>query len=222
MSNTLLTAREAVELSPSDAHSYVAERCRHIPFVEEELFNDCFGWSFYEALISDLVDYSAAVKFSETAEYSVGAFVEHAGCVYEVLVDTGITGQPIANPTYFRKAPKFTTEANQTLWDKYLGGIIAFRVMQGGIMYRSVKDTAKGVVKAFDPDGSRPATQGEVRAVKEELGDDIQRMIKAMTAYIARNAGSYPLYKAGVGDCEDGTGCYSYNPRKTLGFNVEK
>jgi len=87
-------------------------------------------------------------------------------------------------------------------------------------MYRSVKDTARGVVKGYDPDGSRPATQGEVRAVKQELGDDIQRMIKAMTAYIARNAGEYPLFKTGSADCDDGTGCKSYNPRFKLGFNV--
>lgn len=218
--SSLLTAREAVLFSPSSNHSYIQERCPHIPFVEEELFNDCFGWAFYEALRADIAAYNY-VKYGETTEYAAGVFVEHAGCIYEVIQATGEGGKPIGDTAYFEKAPKFSTPANEVLWSRYLGGIIAFRVMQGGLMYRSVKDTPKGVVKSFDPESSRPATNAEVRGVKEELGADIERMIKAMEKFIARNSSDYPLYKSGFSDCEGGAGnCRTYNPRRKLGFNV--
>lgn len=220
MIKTLLTAKEAVDLSPSDAHSYVQERCTHIPFVEEELFSDCFGWLFYEHLLNDLAEYNA-LRFSETQAYTAGQYVEHAGCIYLVTNNTGEAGQAISNPAYFVKAPKFTTPANEKLWRNYLGSIIAFRVMQGGLLYRSVRDTARGVVKSFDPDSSRPATNAEVRSVKEELGADIERMIKAMDAYIKRNALLYPMYKKSTQQCGDKDGtCQSYNPRKNFGFIV--
>jgi len=216
---TLLTVREAIALSPSDSHSYVEERCTHLLFVEEELFNECFGWEFYEALKADIASYTPS-PFIAGREYNLGEFVEYGGVVYEVIQATGVGGQALANTAYFERRPKFTTPAFEALWTGYLGRIISFRVMQGGLMYRSVKDTAKGVIKAFDPESSRPATNAEVRGVKEELGADIERMIKAMDAFVNRNSELFPLYKKALKDCGEAGRCRSYNPRKNLGFNI--
>lgn len=232
MSNPLLTLREAIEFSPVDAHSYMRERARFIPIYEENLFNECFGWTFYESLLSDRIIYlpvestetgTKYKQYSRTGTYTAGEYVLDGECIYKVLQNVGTGGKPISDAAYFSVAPKFANEHFEILWRRYLGAIIAFSVNQSSVVYRSIKDTAKGIVKMYDPDGSRPATFAEVRGLKQEYASDIDTMIRAMEAYISRNAGNFPGYIGNLGECEDGTGeCNKMRKtHRNLGFNIE-
>lgn len=225
MIDTLITAQEVVELSASTNHSYIADRCNFIVGIEEGFFNSCLGWDFYEALLADKYVYRQNANtgageiniahFQEGANYLAGAHVEYEGTIFRALVN--ITGaNSVNNPAHWVKADKFKTAANQYLWDRYLGKILAFSVTNTSVMYRLLKDTPKGLLKNFDEGQSRPADLKEAMALKAEAKVDIEQMIKVMEAYMARNAAAYPLYR--VPGCEGS--CAKNSFTKKLGFNV--
>ena len=231
--DTLITEAEVIAMDQSTDHSYARERCAFIAAVEEQLFNECFGWPFYLALLNDRVIYlptgSATVNnavtytvYSRTAIYAAGVHVYHEGQVYEVLQATTGT-EAISDRRYFAPAAKFSNAKNQFLWDRYLGKLIAFSVTSTSVMYRLLKDTARGLVKQYDEGMSRPATIGEAMALKREAAIDVERIKRNMDRYIQRNAVAFPGYRSGL-DCDEEGRCdgVTMGYVKNLGFNVEQ
>ena len=225
INDTLITPQEVVELSFSTNHSYIADRCNFIVGIEEGFFNSCLGWDFYQALLSDKYVYRQnsntgageinITHFQEGGNYLAGAHVEYEGTIFRALAN--ITGaNSVYNQAQWTKADKFKTAANQYLWDRYLGKILAFSVTSTSVMYRLVKDTPKGLVKNFDEGSSKAADLKEAMALKAEAKVDIETLIKAMEAYVERNAAAYPLYR--VPGCKDS--CAKNSFTKKLGFNV--
>ena len=227
--DTLILPREVLEFDQSTDHSFASERCAFIVDIEEELFTKCFGWTFYEALLQNKIVYVPSgtetgeqvgyVNYNRITPYMTGDVVMFEGKLYNVLQDTDGT-QALQNTSYFSKAKKFTSVTNEFLWQRYLGRLIAFSVTNTSIMYRLIKDTAKGLVKQYDEGTSRPATLNEALALKQEAGFDVERTRKNMEAYIARNKSSFPSYGISA-DCDgcDVTGMPG-TALKNLGFNV--
>jgi hypothetical protein len=227
--DTLILPREVLAFDQSTDHSFASERCAFIVDVEEELFGKCFGMAFYEALLGNRIEYVPLgtetgdqvgyVAYNRIASYTTGDIVAHEGTLYEVLQNTTGT-QAIADTRYFGKARKFHSEANEYLWHRYLGRLLAFSITNTSVMYRLLKDTAKGLVKQYDEGTSRPATLNEAMALKQEAAFDVERTRRNMEAYILRNKSSFPTYGAGVG-CDDcGTDGMPGTALKNLGFNV--
>jgi hypothetical protein len=230
--DTLITAEEVLALDQSTDHSYALERCAHISDIEEQLFNECFGWAFYEALLADRINYqrsgSVPVPGAVTYEiyarqdsYTVGDKVKHEGIVYTVVQNTDGT-QAISDTRYFTRAAKFANANYQYLWDRYLGRLLAFSVTTSSVMYRLLKDTARGLVKQFDEGNSRPASINEVMALKREGAVDVERIRANMDEYVRRNSAAFPGYKS-HDDCREEDGCRTSlaGYTKDLGFNVE-
>lgn len=224
--DTLITAQEVIEYSYSSNHSYVAERCNYIVGIEEQFFNNCLGWAFYEALLADKYIYRMNANtgageinithFAEGANYTAGAHVEYEGVIYRAIVNiTGATS--VYNQAQFTRADKFKTAAYQYLWDRYLAKILAFSVTTTSVMYRLIRDTPKGLLKNYDEGQSRPADLKEAMALKAEAKVDVDMLIKSMEAYIERNAAAYPAYK--TDNCKQGS-CTKNSFTKNLGFNV--
>lgn len=228
-SDTLILPREVLEFDQSTDHSFASERCAFIVDVEEQLFNSCFGWSFYEALLADRVKYVKGsaqsgevlyVEYNRTTSYTAGQIVAHEGRLYEVLQNTNGT-QAIADGLYFARAKKFASSHNEYLWRRYLGRLIAFSVTNTSVMYRLVKDTAKGLVKQYDEGTSRPATLNEAMAIKQEAAIDVERTRTNMEVYISRNKANFPSYRVGIG-CDDCSAGIPGSALPNLGFNVEQ
>lgn len=195
--DTLITSNEVVSFSPVDAHSYVRDRCEFISTKEEKLFNNCFGWEFYVALMNDRWRYGVErqyVNFQGNQAYNVGEFVLFNGTIYEVNQQTDGTQKP-TRKDYFKVADKFKKSEYNFLWNRYLKKLLAFAITHTSVMYRLVKDTAKGVVKNYDEGKSRPVSLKELMHLKDEYLGDIDDIIANMEKFIGRNKEHFPNYQ---------------------------
>jgi hypothetical protein len=215
---TLLDDFELICYSPSDEHSNAKERCNFIRIKEEQLFNNCFGWEFYLNLMQSKIVYGTAdnpfVYFRENTNYAIGDIVMHNFKLYEVTQATDGTQKPPLS-THYKSAPKFDNADYNYIWHRYLAQIIAFSVMYSTVMYRLIRDTAKGVVKNYEEGSSRAATTQEVSRLKKEAMIDVETIIENMERHIGRNKEAFPDYQ-NIDSCE--AAC---KPRlRHYGFNV--
>jgi|GEM_PF-5853896 len=226
-SETLITPQEVVRFDQSTDHSHATQRCAFIIDVEEELFNKCWRWEFYQALLNDKIKYVEQGSLAQNGEtiyehydratpYAVDKVVLHQGHFYKVLQVTD-GSQSISDKRYFDPMPKFRSQHYEFIWRRYLGRLIAFSVTNTSVMYRLLKDTAKGLIKQYDEGSSRPATLKEAMAIKQEAQIDVERIKANMEAYIKRNKMAFTNYKLEEDNCGS---CASVSLTKNLGFNV--
>jgi len=235
--DTLITTQEVVDYSPVKDKSAASERQDFLVLKEEKLFNKCFGAKFYRELLADKVKYAEDDTGDEQYEvfrekegdgvtpkvFVKGKFVLHEGRLYEVLKDTDGSQRPSHNRRgeYFKIAKRFKKDAYNFLWERYLRTIIAFEVTGSSLVYRFIKDSPKGLVKAGDLDRKgdyQSVSKSEVMLMKSEYIGDADDLIVAMEKFVADNRGDFPFYKSILGeDCEEGR---CGKRRRNHGFNV--
>jgi hypothetical protein len=189
---TLITPQEVSRFANVSAQMDTAAFCNFIIDEEETLFCKYFGYTFYTDLIADLATY-ASVAFNTGVAYTIGQYVEFNGVVWEVVQNT--TGQQIPpNKLYFAVPAKFATAANEYLWQRYLGRIIANVVVGRTALTQTVRLTEKGLGRT-EGEQFKPAERGDVADYRTEINATTQQSIRSMERYILDNAASYPNYK---------------------------
>lgn len=191
--DTLLTANDIRLSGLIGSQTDTAQLQNLIIVTEESLFNAYFGRPYYAALFTDAVIY-ASTPFAVNTIYTVGSYVLFNGLIYEVLQNTTGAQVPAQNAAFFALAPKFTTPANEFLWQRYLKRLLSFAVANEFAIPSSVKQTEKGLIRLKD-DNYDAAKTGEIATLKESNYQHIKQSIGVMEAYIMENSASYPLYK---------------------------
>ena len=189
---SLITPTDILRLTNVQAQMDSGAFCNFIVSEEETLFRKYFGYTFYGDLMADLATYPSA-PFAITVSYSVGNYVEYNGIVWEVIQATTGTQIP-PNKAYFAVPPKFTTAANQYLWDRYLGRIIANVVTGRVVLTQSIRLTEKGLGRASG-ENFEAASRGDINDYRIEVDARTQQDIRTMEAYIMENTASFPNYK---------------------------
>lgn len=192
-----------------------------IVVIEEGLFNQYFGVDFYTALFADKIDYSSALLFTGNTVYNVGDFVKLNGVTYECTQTTTGAQTPAQNADYFKVAPKFATEANEFLWHRYLGRILAVAVINEFAIPSAIKQTEKGLIRLAN-EVYNPASEKEIATYKQNAYQFTKSSIEVMEQYIMRNSANYPTYKKvqeeSTSNCTPTQSTSNQYRRNTFGF----
>lgn len=170
--------------------------CAFLEATEEGIFNNstCLGWDFYQSLIADLAVIPMPTAFAIGVIYNVGDYVQFEGEIYEVIATT--TGQESpTNSIYFKLPNKFTTAANNEIWNKYLVKIIAANIEITAWNDSAVKFTAAGMVKT-QTDTVVPASLTDISHKTQNLKSYVDMIISNLEAYLKRNPLLYPCANA--------------------------
>jgi len=139
--------------------------------IETREFRNCIGKPFYTELKEDLVDYSGEPEYDNTENYVIDDIVLFEGLYYICIAN--IDGELPTNTTYWKLAPKFTTDAFNELWNVgFLGRYLALNVLFMSASTWATPVKANGFVE-LDGDGYK--TAGD-KFVERGLGT-IQRNI---------------------------------------------
>lgn len=223
--NSLITPNEVKIYSPvgSDYNTDITK-----PFIimkEEKIFNLCFGFSFYEDLLNELIDYESnpnyQCSFRQNVNYTVGHIVTFTdGKLFVCTQDT--TGSQLpSNVQFWQVAPKFSNADYNALWNRYLCQILAFSILNTSIVYEAINATNKGLVRR-KTESMDAAKLTEIDTFTQNLSDDIQDSVYNMDLYIRRNPEKFPLYKPLL-DEQDSckTDACSNQNDWNFGFNVD-
>lgn len=222
--DALITPQEVVKFAPVDVHSHGEIRAEMIASAEEKIFHDCFGYDFYLDLLDNKKQYSLStgaglttyVNFRENTSYSLNNYVLYKDEIYKVIkLTTGVEIPPLK--THFAEAEKFTVEKYDLLWKRYLRRILAFSINSESIMFRTIKDTADGIVRRNDE--YRGIGTKEAATIRQDYKAQISTMINNAKEFIVLNKTDFPLCKFVTETC--GTYCEPKRKRHH-GFNTNR
>ena len=204
---SLLTTSEAVTYGNGSAHLAPDRVTAQIPVQEERLFNERFGWDFYDRLQADRITYGLraagqAPIIAPTVrtffyhdpvrtDFVFGDYVLARDQVFEVLRPVDVVGIEVSNTDYYRLAPKFHTACYQALWERYLRGILAVAVTRAAIVPSTFQVTSRGGVKQYEEGKSKSLTVGEVAVLKADYQAQIEDTIDNTERFIRRDTGNY-------------------------------
>jgi hypothetical protein len=201
----IITAYEATKYGPGDIHFDPNFLCPYLDIVEEAVFNSCLGWEMYESLQADLEPLPSNF-FTYNTQYQVGDKVVWQGVAYEALkLVTNI--EPTNDLVNWKMVQKFSTNANNVLWESYLRKLIAFGVSRKAQTTSTIKATNLGLVRSFS-ESSNPASVDEISMVRNDQLETEKMIRENMIKFIERNEESFPDY-AGFSNLDCGTddGC---------------
>lgn len=178
-------------------------RCviRNILMMEREEREYCLGREFYDALIEDLVDYDSAVAWAP-GSYSADDVVIYKGVYYKALE---LTSSEPSSRQFWTMAPKFTTDAHNSLWDAALGKYLALSAIRDSIPPTSTQFRSTGVIKIVGS-RERPADIQEAYALQDHVFSMVYRAYRALVVYINEfsTAGALGSFKGLTSTCSCG------------------
>jgi len=180
---------------------------RTIKAIEFENLLECLGQKMYEAIMDDLVDYSAVILYSNTTAYVVGNIVCFDGLFYTNISD--VTGTAPPNKTFWVLSPKFGTACYETLFCQFLGEWIAWLVVQERIPFWFRQFQPEGLVKKMGKTFEGVDVQ-DFRVVQKAVYRNVERAFENIDNYIKLNFDNtcYVDYKPlGVSGCCNTCGC---------------
>ena len=221
---TLANPQDIVDFGPVDPNSYSEQRLPFIALREEKFFAKCMGMPMYAALIADKVKYSMVsgtgivvyTNYKEGVANAIGDVVLYKNRLYKAKAITNGTQAP-TNESYWKLAPRFVTDANNYIWDRYLRVIIAFMVNSDSLFYRIVSDTAQGLVQKTS-ETAKPIKPVDAARVKQEYQVDIDDLMQTMDVFLHSHKVNFPNYLPFLSSCDN---C-APRRRRNYGFNVYK
>lgn len=190
--STLITAAEVLASTPKGQGSDAQAIEPFIALKEEGLFRVWLGLDFYEALIDNKTDNSAAVNFVEGSSYILGDKVKWRDEIFEATAATA--GALPRDASKWQVATKFDDVNFEFLWRRYLRTVLAWHIMTTSLVYNAIKQTNLAVVKVSNEGKERPVSGSELAAFKGELGFDFNDFLLTMDSYLRRNSGVFALY----------------------------
>ena len=189
MSRTLISPVEVVAKGHFE-HNYDSKiLCSHISIAEEKFLrseDSCFGEKMYQQLLNDMVLYQ---DYDLGVHYSVGDNVIFDGVLYtNILSSIGIL--PVDSSAW-SVLNKFETPIHQILWDEYLWHYLALAVQHTATFKTAYRSSSKGIVR-LEADFVKAAEYAGVKALKEELLDNMVVLKSAMHRFLIENKAYFP------------------------------
>lgn len=198
---TIITAQEVIYYTPQ-TQGHGVDSFRHmIPLKEEGLFNVWLGLDWYAALLEDLEDHTGFSHFQEATNYTTDTVVLWRDMLYKVTATPNSGGSLPSDSTKWVEAPKFKTEQNNYLWQRYLRTVLAWHIMHTAMVYTAIKQTALGVVQAGVTEKQQPVRGRTLASFKSEIGQDFNSFLQTMDAYLRKNSSTFALYKPNLDAC---------------------
>lgn len=185
-STTLLSHREAKYYTKEQ--TFPTCDMADIRKVERLSFNahDFLGDALREALLADMVDYSAVVKYDSTkVDYVIDDLVLHTdGFIYKALINAP-TKEPGCS-TDWALADKFTTDCYNKLWCEYsLAEYLSRKLLLRSMPSVMMKLTGHGLVQDRGQDYSQ-ATQSDRDWWLNDQKHKIQECLMDIEKYITK------------------------------------
>lgn len=199
---TIITAQEVIYYTPNAQGHGVDSLKGMIPLKEEGLFRVWLGMDWYTALLDDLSDHSGFAYFQESTNYTTNQVVLWRDLLYQVTASPNSGGALPSDSSAWQEAPKFATEANNYLWQRYLRTVLAWHMMHTSLVYTAIKQTALGIVQAGSSENQRPVSGRALASFKNEVGEDFNSFLLTMDAYLRENSTAFPLYKPNQEACD--------------------
>ena len=173
-------------LRKSQLSSHLVSRCLigDIGLVELEEREHCLGADLYDAMVADLVDYSAALPYT-SGSYTAGDVVIYKGLYYEALVNT--SSEP-NNSAAWSLAKKFASDFYNDFYESVLGRYLALAVLRDSTPMVKTRVRDAGTVKLRGVRES-PASRDEFEDLQNSILIKIYRAYNAMISYAAEHSG---------------------------------
>lgn len=213
----LITATDVLLHSPAGVGFPNKPICDHLDLVEETVVNECLGTDLYEHLVGLLNPIpDGTADWVECGDYSTGNVVYRNGLYYISLSDTNNT-DPADDPANWELYPKFSTDCTNTLWERYLRRILAYKVFYHALPFATMQTGAAGLtVQLADSRGERAANGAEIAKLQENVARVISVTLDNLKTWIndtAQSACGFP--SSPLSGC---VGCTDKMPRANPRF----
>lgn len=171
----------------------------------KHIFREKLGNAFYNTLVDDLVDYSAATEYVPGQATVLNQIYTYEGIIYKntQAITVGNTYLP-PHKNYWALAPKFTTACLESFWCDYLSTYLSYFVKLREMTPTQYQDSAEGIVSKLT-DNAKPVTQEEFNARMNYQRGLVDVAFKSLDEYIKLNyktCTALATYKPlGVGCC---------------------
>lgn len=155
------------------------------------------GWDNYQAMLNDMIDYSAVAAWSDEAVYVQGNMVKYDGIIY--VADENITNNNTPNDcSQWSQAPVFDTDCYNTIWiEGGLRKIIAWYIFAvAAPSYPQILDVA-----GFS-DGNDERMEQKINFYLNNIYKQITMMRMAFSRWHSKNGSCMPLTLCGVLDTD--------------------
>lgn len=129
------------------------------------------------------MDYSAVTEYEAGTSYALDDVVLYKGLYYKAK---GTTSALPTLATDWALAPKFTTEAYETLWCEHLGRYLALLVLQMSVTPLVTQLTASGAVK-INGETFDAAKENEVLTLKNWVNTQVKVAFDNLNDYLNEN-----------------------------------
>jgi hypothetical protein len=176
---TLITIKEVELLSGIDGKLPTCGNS-DIYQVEQRERRRCIGNDFYDALVADLANYSAATQYEAGTEYVDGDTVIYNGLYYTATTTT--TNAP-SNHQDWTYADKFNEADYNTFWGGFLGPYLAVNVLAWVMPFAATKVASQGVVRNFG-ENFQSASASDMKRLQAALNARIVTVNENMREYL--------------------------------------
>ncbi len=200
--NNLIEEHEIVSLAKLRG-TFPQCELRDITIIEWNLFENCLGHAFKKDLLANKTTH-VADEYDDEKTYAIGEKAIFDQFIYEAIAST--TGNRPDNIKYWKNATKFDEDLYNELWCQYLGPLIAYHVVKGGITQNSIYLSPQGAARRTGESFS-PATTGEINLLIQNYDAKITMTLKAMIGWMTdqredNNVTLFDNYSGFDGDCE--------------------
>lgn len=186
---TLTTPNEVARITSAlDSELSPALLDAVIPVYEEKIFNIALGFDWYESLLDDLTDVSSAAKWA-AGTYQSGDIVEYYGNYFSANTDTST----VPGGAAWDQLPKFQTEANQLVYDRYLLRLVSFYAAAPVAALAALKVAGTGTSRS-EGETFRPAGFKEISSYQDHVARMVRDILFNLHLYLTRNSDNFALY----------------------------
>lgn len=150
------------------------------------------GKTFYDAIKSDVVDYSGTNEYQKGASYLTGQNVLFNGRTYTAKNDT------TKEPTYtqdWSRAKKFNNDYYNELWYNFLGRYFSLIVIRQSVMKNQSPMSSAGNIK-LNGEVFESAKRDDVIDFINFVEGETRLTLENMIDYISEQQGKFPVFLA--------------------------
>jgi hypothetical protein len=192
----LLSSNEVLYYASHHYSLSASDVQKQILLQEQKAARNVIGWDFYQALLADLVDYSAAPDWA-AGTYNIGDLVWRLGLVYQCTATT--TNTDPNGGAGWSLAPKFASACYNGLWGAGLAYFLSNVIMAASCNSIAYKVAPGGIVQINAADANQAATD-RAQAVADKFRTDADEWWKLAVSWAIDEVKDPNLCAAGTLD----------------------